>query len=117
MDTLNRMIDQTKKAFIEKQIDHTTYAIHIKNFEPKLEDLRKFLLAAQKDVINILATIRVLIKNKQFLSRIIISSMSRHFTKKQKKQIIAEKKMLIDEINSNISTDGDRIDAIKRGNY
>ena len=117
MDTLNRMMDQTKKAFIEKQIDHATYAIHIESFKPKLEEIRKFLLAVQKDAIDILATIRVLIKDKQFLSRIIIFSMSRHFKKKQTKQIIAEKKKLIDEINSVASTDGIRIDAVRKDNY
>ena len=87
METANNMITGASEAFIGKIINHTTYVANIDQLKPRMEDLKKFLHAACKDIIEALASSNLLLKNEPFLSTIIRLTSSKHYSQSHKKAL------------------------------
>lgn len=113
METANNMIEGPSEAFIGKIINHPTYVANIDQLKPLMQDLKKFLNAAVKDIIKEQASSNLLLKNEPVLSIIIRLSSLKHYSESHKKALPKE----IDRIKKQIEEIGnesaDRIQKIK----
>ncbi len=117
INTINNMIGQTTRSFIEKHIDHQTYATNIDHHKILMNDIKKFSFAAKKDITSAYAATRVLLQDENFLARIIGLFTKKQFTRSQKQKIQEEIKKLESEIEQCESESGSRIEAIQKGTY
>lgn len=113
MEMANNMITGPSEAFIGKIINHTTYVANINHLIPLMQDLKKFLNAASKDIIKAFASSNLLLKNEPLLSTIIRLTGSKHYSKSHKKVLPNEIKRVERQIE-NIGNESDiRIQKIK----
>lgn len=117
VNSMNRMLEQTTRAFIEKHIDHKTYAANIEHYKPNMDTLRKFMYAGKKDITKALAVDLVLLRDENFLSRAIRFFMPTKYTNSQREQIPIETKRVEEEIEIYSRKRRERIDAVEEDNY
>lgn len=117
MATSNRIINQTTAAFIQKHIDHRTYAANISHYRQTMIDIKSFLNASKTDIIKILAAARVQSKEEPFLSRVIQQVLKNEYTKKQRELIAKEIEKLDAEISEIGQQSRAKIQSIQEGLY
>jgi hypothetical protein len=100
MDTVNRMIEGPKEAFMNGRITHDIYAANIDNQRPRMAQLKKFLQATMDDIIKALASSNLLLKDKPILSTIMQLSSPIHYSSSHKKRLPDEIEKIGKEIKA-----------------
>jgi hypothetical protein len=98
MNMANRMIEGMTEAFLEKRIDVENYVENIDLIRPQMKELKKFLSASMENVINAIASSKLLLKKEPILSTIIRFSTSSHYSSLHKKLLSDEVVRLKKEI-------------------
>jgi len=112
MDTINRMVEKITDAFVQNNINHSTYVANIDHDRFRYIEIRNFLEAASEETIKVFATARTLSKSETLLSKLIRWTLPARITNSQRTEIEKEEQALRGEINSNAEAHRRRIDGI-----
>lgn len=112
MHSLDNSYQQIKVAFIEKQANNETYFSIVLNLKDEFLVLKSFLEVLLEETIEVLATSRILQRDKSFFSRVVLLTFKKNHTKNFLNQLDREKDSLKAEIEKVRKKSRERIDRI-----
>nr|WP_320048317.1 hypothetical protein [uncultured Desulfuromonas sp.] len=112
MQNLNNSYQQIKTSFVERHINPQTYVANVVGLKEDTLILRDFLSQLQKETVNVLATSRILCRDRTFFSRIVLLTFKQRYSKAYKENITTEINILKKEIDQVAKESKDRIDKI-----
>lgn len=112
MQTLNNAYQQIKVAFVERHANEETYVQNVIGLKEELVIFKNFLNELLGETVKVLATARILGREKTFFSRIVLLTFKKRHSKKFKKHLEDETKTLKAEIEEVGKESRARIDRI-----
>ncbi len=112
----NRFYGEIKSAFIQKSINFETYKINVETLINKLSDLKAFLVDLEKENKEIVAKVRILMKDKPIFTSLVHMFSKKGYPNDIEAKTIQEIKELDKEIEQVRAASQTRIDNILKKN-
>lgn len=112
----NRFYGEIKSAFIQKTIDFDTYKVNVGILVSKLSELKAFLVDLERENKEIVATARILMKDKPIFTSLIHMFSKKGYPNDIETKTIQEIKELDKEIEQVRAASQTRIDNILKKN-
>ena len=111
MVTFNEGYELIKISFIEQRIPPQQYIDNAKSGIIARNNLKKFLMASKDEIVQLMATIRILLKDKPILLAFIRLTSATHYDDKFKRKRAEEETKIKKEIDDLSIKSADRIKA------
>lgn len=111
--SVDRAYGQVREGFVSKTIDVQSYLENARRTRERCEELVAFLTQQQFDLIKLLATTNLLLKNPPFLTRVILILVRNNYPKDFNPTLDAEIKRVQTEIEGISKADAERIRKVQ----